>query len=126
MHRIAVLLAVLGGTLAAGPAQAQLGAIFGDSPPRPPANVPNGSFPAAAAAGAVSPANLVSAIARPHRRNIQLSPRRRRPRNVRRRNSLPTSGGHAPRGTSAIQHPDAAFATASRGDIGATGSQPVR
>jgi hypothetical protein len=46
MHRIAVLLAVLGGTLAATPALAQLGAIFGDSPPRPPANVPNGSFPA--------------------------------------------------------------------------------
>ena len=45
MHRIAVLLALLGGTLAAGPALAQLGAIFGDSPPRPPANVPNGSFP---------------------------------------------------------------------------------
>ena len=45
MHRIAVLLALLGGTLAAGPALAQLGAIFGDLPPRPPANVPNGSFP---------------------------------------------------------------------------------
>ena len=45
MHRIAVLLALLGGTLAAGPALAQLGAIFGDSPPRPPASVPNGSFP---------------------------------------------------------------------------------
>ncbi len=45
MQRIAVLLAVLGGMLAAGPALAQLGAIFGDSPPRPPANVPNGSFP---------------------------------------------------------------------------------
>ncbi len=45
MHRIAVVLAVLGGTLAARPAVAQLGAIFGDSPPRPPASVPNGSFP---------------------------------------------------------------------------------
>jgi hypothetical protein len=45
MLRIAVLLTVLGGTLAAGPAQAQLGAIFGDSPPRPPANIPNGSLP---------------------------------------------------------------------------------
>jgi len=46
MLRIATLLAVLGGTLAAGPAQAQVGAIFGDSPPRPPADVPNRSFPA--------------------------------------------------------------------------------
>jgi hypothetical protein len=45
MHRIVVLLVVLGGTLAAGPAVAQLGAIFGDSPPRPPGSVPNGSFP---------------------------------------------------------------------------------
>jgi hypothetical protein len=45
MFRIAALMAVLGGTLATGPAQAQLGAIFGDSPPRPPADVPNGSFP---------------------------------------------------------------------------------
>jgi hypothetical protein len=45
MHRIAVLLAVLGATLAAGSAQAQLGALSGDSPPRPPADVPNGSFP---------------------------------------------------------------------------------
>jgi len=45
MHRIAVLLAVLGATLAAGSAHAQLGALFGDSPPRPPADVPNGSFP---------------------------------------------------------------------------------
>jgi hypothetical protein len=46
MLRIATLLAVLGGTLAAGPVQAQLGAIFGDSPPRPPTDVPNRSFPA--------------------------------------------------------------------------------
>jgi len=44
MLRIAVLSAVLGGTLIAGPAQAQLGSIFGDSPPpRPPADVPQGS-----------------------------------------------------------------------------------
>lgn len=39
------MLAVLGGTLVAGSAQAQLGAIFGDSPPRPPADVPDGSLP---------------------------------------------------------------------------------
>jgi hypothetical protein len=45
MLRIATLLAVLGTTLAAGAAQAQLGATFGDSPPRPPANVPNSSLP---------------------------------------------------------------------------------
>ena len=39
MLRIAVLLAALGGTLAAGAAQAQLDSLFGgrDSPPRPPA-----------------------------------------------------------------------------------------
>lgn len=43
MFRIAALLAVLGGTLAAGAVQAQ--SVFGDLPPRPPANVPNGSFP---------------------------------------------------------------------------------
>jgi hypothetical protein len=46
MLRIAALLAVLGATLATGPAQAQLGAIFGDSPPRPPADVPNRPIPA--------------------------------------------------------------------------------
>ncbi len=45
MLRIAALVVVLGGTLAAGPAQAQLGSIFGDSPPRPPADVPSGPFP---------------------------------------------------------------------------------
>jgi hypothetical protein len=43
MLLIAALLAVLGGTLAAGPVEAQ--AIFGDAPPRPPADIPNGSFP---------------------------------------------------------------------------------
>ena len=43
MLRIAALLAVLGGTLAAGPVEAQ--SIFGDSPPRPPADIPNGAFP---------------------------------------------------------------------------------
>ena len=45
MPRIAVVLAVLGATLAAAPAWAQLGAIFGDSPPRPPADVPDRAFP---------------------------------------------------------------------------------
>jgi hypothetical protein len=43
MLRIAALLAVLGGTLAAGPVEAQT--VFGDSPPRPPADIPNGAFP---------------------------------------------------------------------------------
>jgi hypothetical protein len=38
----AVLLATLGGALLAAPAEAQL---FGDSPPRPPADVPGGAFP---------------------------------------------------------------------------------
>jgi hypothetical protein len=46
MLRIAALLAVLGGTLAASAAHAQLGSLFGDSPPRPPANIPNGVSPA--------------------------------------------------------------------------------
>ena len=45
MLRIAVLTAVLGGTLAAGAAFAQVGGIFGDSPPRPPGNIPNGLPP---------------------------------------------------------------------------------
>src|SRR5579883_179783 len=45
MLRTVAMLAVLGGTLVAGSAQAQLGAIFGDSPPRPPADVPDGSLP---------------------------------------------------------------------------------
>ena len=47
MLRIAALWAALGGTLLAGPSQAQIGAIFGDAPPpRPPANIPNGGVPA--------------------------------------------------------------------------------
>jgi hypothetical protein len=45
MVRIAVLSLVIGGTLAAGPAAAQFGSIFGDAPPRPPADIPNGPFP---------------------------------------------------------------------------------
>jgi hypothetical protein len=45
MLRIAALLAVFGGTLAAGFAQAQPGSLFGEGPPRPPANVPGGSLP---------------------------------------------------------------------------------
>jgi len=44
MLRIAALLATLGGTLAAGPVAAQ--STFGDAPPRPPAGVPGGAFPA--------------------------------------------------------------------------------
>ena len=43
MLRVATLMVVIGGTLAAGPATAQF--IFNDSPPRPPADVPNGPFP---------------------------------------------------------------------------------
>ena len=45
MVRIAALLLVIGGALAAGPAAAQFGNIFGDTPPRPPADIPNGPFP---------------------------------------------------------------------------------
>jgi hypothetical protein len=46
MARTAALIVVIGALLAAGPASAQLGNIFSDSPPRPPADVPNGPFPA--------------------------------------------------------------------------------
>jgi hypothetical protein len=45
MARIATLLILIGATLAAGPAAAQFGGIFGGPPPRPPADVPNGPFP---------------------------------------------------------------------------------
>jgi hypothetical protein len=45
MIRMAALLLVIGGTLAASPAVAQFGNIFGDTPPRPPADIPNGPFP---------------------------------------------------------------------------------
>jgi len=45
MIRIATLVLVIGGTLAAGPALAQFGNLFGDTPPRPPADIPNGPFP---------------------------------------------------------------------------------
>jgi hypothetical protein len=46
MIRIAALVVVLGGTLAAVPAAAQFGNLFGDAPPpRPPADIPNGPFP---------------------------------------------------------------------------------
>jgi hypothetical protein len=43
MLRVATLMVVIGGTLAAMPATAQF--IFNDAPPRPPADVPNGPFP---------------------------------------------------------------------------------
>jgi hypothetical protein len=46
MARIAALLIVIGATLATGPGAAQFGGNFGDSPPRPPAEVPGGPFPA--------------------------------------------------------------------------------
>jgi len=45
MFRIAVLSALIGGTLAAGTAQAQLAWLYEDQPPRPPADVPGGAFP---------------------------------------------------------------------------------
>jgi hypothetical protein len=41
-----ILAGFLAGFLAASPAQAQFGNVFGDSPPRPPGSVPNGGFPA--------------------------------------------------------------------------------
>jgi hypothetical protein len=48
MARIVACLLVLGGIITAGPAMAQFGSIFGGDggPPRPPADVPNGGFPA--------------------------------------------------------------------------------
>jgi len=45
MARIAALVALIGGVLAAGSAAAQFGGAYGNSPPRPPADVPNGPFP---------------------------------------------------------------------------------
>jgi hypothetical protein len=45
MVRIATFSLVIGVMLAAGPAAAQFGNIFGNNPPVPPADVPNGSFP---------------------------------------------------------------------------------
>src|SRR5580693_8056294 len=47
MLRFAALVLVIGASLAAGPAAAQFGNIFGNQgPPRPPGDVPNGGFPA--------------------------------------------------------------------------------
>jgi hypothetical protein len=46
MARIATRLVLIGGMLAAGSAAAQYGGVYGDSPPRPPADVPDGPFPA--------------------------------------------------------------------------------
>jgi hypothetical protein len=45
MLRIIALLIVIGGSLGAGMARAQFGNFFGDSPPRPPADVPGGGQP---------------------------------------------------------------------------------
>jgi len=45
MARIAALVVLIGGMLAAGSAAAQFGGAYGNSPPRPPADVPNGPFP---------------------------------------------------------------------------------
>jgi hypothetical protein len=47
MLRTAAIVLVIGASLAAGPAAAQFGGIFGNQPPpRPPGDVPNGGFPA--------------------------------------------------------------------------------
>ena len=46
MRRIAAILLVIGASLAAGPAAAQSGNVFGEPPPRPPGEVPNSGFPA--------------------------------------------------------------------------------
>ena len=47
MLRIVAIVLVIGASLAAGPATAQFGGIFGNQPPpRPPGDVPNGGFPA--------------------------------------------------------------------------------
>ena len=46
MARNAACLVLIGGILAAGSAAAQYGGVYGDSPPRPPADVPSGPFPA--------------------------------------------------------------------------------
>jgi hypothetical protein len=45
MARIAAMLVVVAAAFAVTPAEAQFGTIFNDSPPRPPADVPNGAFP---------------------------------------------------------------------------------
>jgi hypothetical protein len=45
MIRIAAFLVVIGATLAIGPAAAQFGNTFGNGPPRPPGDIPNGPFP---------------------------------------------------------------------------------
>ena len=47
MFRIVAIVLVIGASLAAGPAAAQFGGIFGNQgPPRPPGDVPNGGGPA--------------------------------------------------------------------------------
>jgi hypothetical protein len=45
MIRTAALLVVIGLAFTAAPVQAQFGTIFNDTPPRPPADVPNNGFP---------------------------------------------------------------------------------
>jgi hypothetical protein len=46
MLRIVAIVLVIGASVAAGPAAAQFGGIFGNQgPPRPPGDVPNGGFP---------------------------------------------------------------------------------
>ena len=101
MLRIAAFMVVIGGTLAAGPAAAQFG-IFDNSPPRPPADVPNGGFPPqpppvqypaaaiSAAATTISGAAVLSAAA-----------------------GQPTA---ANRRAGAVRHPGAAIAAAARRD----------
>ena len=45
MARITALVVLIGGIVAAGSAAAQFGGGYGNSPPRPPADVPSGPFP---------------------------------------------------------------------------------
>ncbi len=75
MLRTTALAAALGGTLVAGPSHAQLGAIFGDAPPRPPANVPNSAFPAQPPpVNYPGPAPLPAPFPAPPPSNIQAQP----------------------------------------------------
>ncbi len=72
---VAAVLAVLGGTLAAAPPVLAQGAIYGDSPPRPPADIPNGAFPAQPPpVHYLGPAALPAPSPAPPPSNIQAQP----------------------------------------------------